>query len=85
MTHKKLSILLLLLPAVLLASESESPQRIEYPEYPAAPEKQSQQTAVLKSFGCVSCHTSNRRQQHARQPVRRSGLHRLPWRQLVGP
>ncbi len=58
MTHKKLSILLLLLPALLLASEGESPQRVEYPEHPAAPEKQSQQTADLKSYGCVSCHTT---------------------------
>ena len=58
MTHKKLSVLLLLLPALLLASEGEAPQRVDYPEYPAAPEKQSQQTADLKSYGCVTCHTA---------------------------
>ncbi len=58
MTHKKLTLLLLLLPVLLFASEAESPQNVDYPEYPAAPERQSQQTADLKSYGCVSCHTT---------------------------
>jgi hypothetical protein len=56
MINKRLT-LLLLLPMSLFASEAESPRHVEYPEYPAAPEKQSPQTADFKSFGCVSCHT----------------------------
>ncbi len=55
---KKLTSLLLLLPLMLMASEGEAPQHVEYPVYPPAPEGQSQQMAALKSFGCVSCHTS---------------------------
>ncbi len=58
MTPKNLSLLILLLPATLLAAGGESPQHVEYPEYPPAPEKQSQQTADLKSYGCISCHTT---------------------------
>ena len=58
MTHRKLIPLLLLLPLALIASEGETPQRVEYPAYPPAPDGQSQQTADLKSFGCVTCHTA---------------------------
>ncbi len=58
MTYTKLTPLLLLLPLALLAAEGEAPQQVEYPAYPPAPDKQSQQTADLKSFGCVTCHTA---------------------------
>ena len=55
---KKLTPLLLLLPLTLLASEGEAPRHVEYPVYPPAPVEQTPQMAELKSFGCVSCHTS---------------------------
>ena len=58
MTPIKLTFLLLLLPISLIASEAEAPRPINYPVYPSAPERQSQQTADLKSFGCVTCHTA---------------------------
>ena len=58
MTIKTLTMGLLLLPLALLASEGESPRQIDYPDYPPAPEKQTLQTADLKSFGCVTCHTT---------------------------
>jgi len=58
MTHRKLIPLLLLLPLALIASEGETPRRVEYPAYPPAPDGQSPQTADLKSFGCVTCHTA---------------------------
>jgi len=51
--------LLLLLPWLALAAEGERAQHIDYPVYPPAPEKQVQQQADLKSFGCVSCHTQS--------------------------
>jgi hypothetical protein len=57
MTNKKLTLSLLLLPLTLIASEGESPRSVEYPAYPPAPVEQTQQSADLKSFGCVSCHT----------------------------
>lgn len=47
----------MLLPAFAIAAEGEKPRKIDYPVYPAAPAMQTEQTAELKSFGCVSCHS----------------------------
>ena len=59
MTNRKTTGLpILLLPLVLLASEGEQPRHVDYPLYPPAPGKQTYQYAELKSFGCVSCHTT---------------------------
>ncbi len=55
--NKRLLALLLLSPLSLLAAEDEHPRHVEYPDFPPAPEKQTQQQADLKSFGCVSCHS----------------------------
>jgi len=50
-------MLLLALPA--FASEGEKPRKVEYPHYPAAPEKQTWLDADGKSTGCVSCHSES--------------------------
>jgi len=55
--NKRLLTFLLLLPLSLIAAEGERPREVEYPDYPPAPEKQTQQQADLKSFGCLPCHS----------------------------
>ena len=42
-----------------LAAEGEKARKIDYQDYPAAPEQQTQQNADQKSMGCVSCHTAS--------------------------
>ncbi len=51
-------LLLLSIPALVLAAEGEKRRNIEYPDYPPAPAAQTEQTASLKSFGCISCHSA---------------------------
>ncbi len=57
--REKVALLSLLLPSLLVAAEGEKPRDIDYPVYPAAPAMQTAQTAELKSFGCVTCHSSS--------------------------
>ena len=53
------------LPALVLltlfanAAEEEHGRNIDYPDYPSAPDKQTQAAADAKSAGCNSCHTSS--------------------------
>lgn len=56
-TNRKLSLIVLLLPALASAADGEKPRKIDYPVYPPAPAMQTAQTAELKSFGCLSCHS----------------------------
>ena len=46
-------------PVIALAAEGEKARKIDYQDYPAAPEQQTQQNADQKSMGCVSCHTAS--------------------------
>jgi len=57
--NMRLLALILILPLQLLAAEGEHPRQVEYPDFPPAPDKQTQQQADLKSFGCVSCHSES--------------------------
>ena len=52
-----ITLLVLTMPA--FASEGEKPRIVEYPHYPAAPEKQTWLDADGKSTGCISCHSES--------------------------
>ena len=58
-TTTTLTTLLLLTTLAAVASEGEKPRNVEYPYYPAAPQKQTWLDAHSKSTGCVSCHTES--------------------------
>jgi hypothetical protein len=50
---------LLLLSLNAFAAEGEKPRKVEYPFYPAAPQKQTWLDADGKSTGCASCHSAS--------------------------
>ena len=50
----------------VLGSGEDHALGIDYPDYPAAPGRQSEEQAEAKSGGCMSCHTqTDRKTMHA--------------------
>ena len=56
---RQLVLLIIATPIATFAAEGEKARKISYPDYPPAPNEQTQSSADEKSVGCVSCHTAS--------------------------